>query len=323
VTPPREPSLPRVSTLTVPGCGNGARVHRRRELAWLGVDPLALLLVAAAAVCHAVWNLAAKRASDGGTVFVWMNSLGSAVILLPLVVVLIVIYPPQWSWTLPATMVVTGLLHLGYSVVLQRGYQHGDLSVVYPLARGTGPALSVGFAILVLGERPGVIGILGALGVIAGILVIGLGKAAKGAKLSAGIGYGLLTGVFIASYTVWDAWAVGPLAISPILYEWGSSAFRGMMLTPYALRRRPQIRHVWTKHRRSVFVVATIAPAAYILVLFAYRYAPVSLVAPARELSIVIGSVFAWLLLREPQAGRRITGAVVVLIGVVALAFAR
>lgn len=287
------------------------------------MDPLALLLVAAAAVCHALWNLAAKRAADGGPVFVWLNTVSSAVIYLPVVAVLVVIHPPDWNWLLLVAILVTGVLHAGYSVVLQRGYKHGDLSVVYPLARGTGPALSVGFAIVVFNERPGVVGLLGAVGVVAGILVIGLGKATTGARLSAGIGYGLLTGVFIAAYTVWDAWAVGPLAISPILFDWGNNLVRGLILTPYSLRRRAEIRRVWTEHRSSVLTVATIAPAAYILVLFAYRFAPVSLVAPARELSIVIGSVFAWLLLREPQAGRRITGAVVVLLGVAALAVAR
>lgn len=287
------------------------------------MDPLALLLVSAAAVCHALWNLAAKRAADGGTAFVWLNSCASSVIYLPIVVVIVTVYPPTWSWLLPLAIVVTGILHAGYSVVLQHGYKHGDLSVVYPLARGTGPALSVGFAIAFRGERPGLFGLLGALGVVAGILVIGLGRASSGATLTTGIGYGLLTGVFIASYTVWDAWAVGPLAISPILYDWGSTTVRSLLLTPYAVRNRPEVRRVWTEHRASILTVATIAPAAYMLVLFAYRYAPVSLVAPARELSIVIGSVLAWLLLREPQAGRRIAGAAVVLLGVAALAVAR
>ncbi|GAA4909382.1 EamA family transporter [Stackebrandtia albiflava] len=289
---------------------------------WPVVDPLALLFVAAAAVCHAVWNLYAKRAADGGPVFVWLNSVASAVIYLPVMLIAVVLSPPQWSWMLPAAMLVTAVLHLAYSVVLQRGYQRGDMSVVYPLARGTGPALSVTFAIVVFGERPGLIGILGAAGVVLGILIIGLGRS-SGTRLTAGVGYGLVTGVLIASYTVWDAWAVGPLAISPILFDWGNNLGRGLMLAPYALRRRDEIRRVWRRHRTAVLVVATIAPAAYILVLFAYRYAPVSLVAPARELSIVIGSVFAWLLLREPQAGRRITGAAVVLLGVVALAAAR
>jgi drug/metabolite transporter (DMT)-like permease len=279
-------------------------------------------LVVAAAVCHAIWNLYAKRAADGGPVFVWLNSAASTVIYAPLMLAVVIISPPQWSWLLPMAMLVTGVLHLGYSVVLQRGYQHGDMSVVYPLARGTGPALSVTFAIVVFGERPGLLGVLGAAGVVLGILIIGLGRS-SGTRLSAGVGYGLLTGVLIAGYTVWDAWAVGPLAISPILFDWGNNFSRSLMLGPYALRRRDEIRRVWREHRTAILVVSIIAPAAYILVLFAYRYAPVSLVAPARELSIVIGSVLAWLLLREQQAGRRITGAAVVLLGVVALATAR
>ncbi|HIW62315.1 MAG TPA: DMT family transporter [Candidatus Stackebrandtia excrementipullorum] len=286
------------------------------------MDPLAIILVATAAVCHAVWNLYAKRAADGGSVFVWLNSCVTTVAYLPVVVFLVVTSPPAWTWTLLIAVIVTGILHLGYTVVLQRGYQHGDMSVVYPLARGTGPALSVTFAILVFGERPGLLGMLGAVAVVGGILVIGLGRSASG-RLSAGVAYGLATGCLIASYTVWDAWAVGPLAISPILYEWGSTVTRSLLLTPHAVRHRSDIRRVWRDYRVPVFVVALIAPAAYVLVLFAYRYAPVSLVAPARELSIVIASVFAWLLLREPQAGRRITGAVVVLLGVAALAFTR
>ncbi|CAM3279343.1 DMT family transporter [Stackebrandtia soli] len=287
------------------------------------MHPIAILLVAIAAVCHAVWNLYAKRAADGGAVFVWLNSAVSTVLYLPVAIGASLLYPPQWSWVLPGAMLVTGILHSGYSVALQRGYQHGDMSVVYPLARGTGPALSVAFAVVVLGERPGVIGLIGAGAVIAGILIIGLGRAGGTGKLAAGVGYGLITGTLIASYTVWDAMSVGALAISPILLDWGNNLTRTMLLSPHSLRRRDEIRRVWRRHRTAVLVVATIAPAAYILVLFAYRYAPISFVAPARELSIVIGGILAWLLLREPQAGRRITGAAVVLLGVIALAAAK
>ena len=285
------------------------------------MDPLALILVLSAALCHAVWNLFAKRASDGGTVFVWLNSVVGVVVYLPLVIAVFIIAPPKLTWLLPTVMIVTGLLHLGYTVVLQHGYRVGDMSVVYPLARGTGPALAVLFAIIVWHENPGGWGIVGAAAVVVGILIIGLGRDENGSRsLSAGVRYGLLTGALIASYTVWDAWAVGPLAISPLIYDWGSTLTRGVALMPYAMRRRDEVRRVWNKHRVPIFVVGIAAPAAYMLVLFAYRYAPVSMVAPARETSIVIATLFAWLLLREPQAGRRILGAVVVLLGVAALA---
>jgi drug/metabolite transporter (DMT)-like permease len=286
------------------------------------VDPLAIVLVGAAAVCHALWNLAAKKAADAGAVFVWINSLGSGVIYLPVVAVAAVAYPPRLSWALAGAILVTGVLHVAYSLVLQRGYQRGDLSVVYPLARGTGPLLSVGLAIALFHEKTGVVGLAGAAGVVGGIFVIGFQPGRRDAALAAGIGYGVLTGVFIAAYTVFDAWAVGPLAISPILYDWGNNLVRAALLTPHAWKHRTEIHPIWTKYRGPILTVASIAPAAYILVLFAYRFAPVSLVAPARELSIVVGSVFAWLLLREPQAGRRVAGACLVLAGVVALATA-
>src|SRR5699024_2660025 len=214
-----------------------------------------------AVLCHAVWNLFAKRASDGGTVFVWLNSVVGVVFYLPLVIAVFVIAPPKVTWLLPTVMIVTGLLHLGYTVVLQRGYRVGDMSVVYPLARGTGPALSVTFALIVWHENPGGWGLVGAAAEVLGILIIGLGRDENGSRsLSAGVRYGLLTGALIASYTVWDAWAVGPLAISPLIYDWGSTLTRGVALTPYAMRRREEVRRVWHKHRVPIFVVGITAP---------------------------------------------------------------
>ncbi|MEV0647008.1 DMT family transporter [Phytomonospora sp. NPDC050363] len=288
------------------------------------MHPLAIVLVLAAAVTHAVWNLYAKRASDGGVVFIWLNAAVSTVVYLPVGVAALILSPPQWTPWVPVALVGSGLIHLGYFSLLQRGYRHGDLTVVYPLARGTGPALSVLMAMLFFGERPGPIGLLGAAGVVAGILIIGLSQKGDGSgKVAAGVLYGIATGLVIATYTIFDAWAVGPLAISPFIFDWVSNAVRVSVLSPYTLRRRDEIARVWREHRVPVIVVGLLAPMAYILVLFAYRYADVSLVAPARELSIVVGSLLGWLLLREQGASRRIAGAVVVLGGVIALALAR
>jgi drug/metabolite transporter (DMT)-like permease len=100
----------------------------------------------------------------------------------------------------------------------------------------------------------------------------------------------------------------------------GEAIFETAILTPYALRRRAQVSTLWREAKVPIFMVAVLSPLAYLMVLFALRLAPVSLVAPARELSIVIGGVGAWLLLGEPNPGRRLTGAVIVLAGVVALA---
>ena len=218
---------------------------------------------------------------------------------------------------------MSAVIHLGYFLLLQRGYAAGDMSVVYPLARGTGPLLSVVIAVLVLGERPGWLGCCGAAVVVVGVFVIGLsdGLPRAGANL-AGIGFGLLTGALIATYTLWDAHAVTALALSPLLFDWSCNLARSVLLTPYALMRRTALADAWRRYRAEILAVALLSPLAYVLVLFAMRLAPVSLVAPGRELSIVIAGLLAWRLLDEPQPARRLTGAGVVLVGVVLLSVA-
>ncbi|RSM38329.1 EamA family transporter [Amycolatopsis balhimycina DSM 5908] len=287
------------------------------------MNATALSLVLVAAVVHAVWNLAAKRISSGGTQFVWLYYTVSAVVLLPVTVVLLAVGPqrPQWSWLLAAAG--TSVLHVAYGIVLQRGYRAGDLSVVYPVARGTGPLLSVLAAVFVLGERPGWLGLLGAFLVIAGVLVISTGRTGSGTHaVKAGVFYGLLTGAVIAGYTLWDAHSVTGVGVPPVVYFGLGSVLQSVMLVPGALAGRAEVARIWREQRREVLLVALLSPLAYILVLFALTMAPVSLVAPARELSIVLGGLAAWLVLGERDAVRRLAGAVIVLSGIVAIAAA-
>ncbi|MDQ7806965.1 DMT family transporter [Amycolatopsis sp. A133] len=287
------------------------------------MNATALSLVLVAAVVHAAWNLAAKRVSSGGTQFVWLYYTAGAVLLLPVTVVVLVVEDdrPQWSWLLAAG--VTAVLHIAYGVVLQRGYRVGDLSVVYPVARGTGPLLSVLAAVLVLGERPGPLGLLGAFLVVAGVLVISTGHRDGDTRaVKAGIGYGLLTGAVIAGYTLWDAHSVTGLGVPPVVYFGVGSVLQSVLLVPGALADRAEVARVWREQRREVLLVAVLSPIAYVLVLYALTMAPVSLVAPARELSIVLGGLAAWLVLGERDAVRRLAGSVIVLSGIAAIAAA-
>jgi drug/metabolite transporter (DMT)-like permease len=278
------------------------------------MDPVAIVLVLCAAVAHAGWNLFAKRVPHGGALFVWLAALCSVVWLLPFVVVTVLRDGMAGMWWV--AFGVSGVIHLAYFILLQRGYRVGDLSVVYPLARGSGPLLSVVAAIWLLGERPGPTALVGAVAVIGGVFVIG-GLGIGGTR---GAGYGLATGVLIATYTLWDAHAVTALAAPPLVLMAGSSVVETVLLAPYAATRRQEIRQIWREHKVPVLAVALLSPLAYILVLFAMRLAPVSLVAPARELSIVVAGVGAWLLLGEPHPVRRLTGAVIVVAGVAAIA---
>jgi drug/metabolite transporter (DMT)-like permease len=279
------------------------------------MHPVAIALVVGAAFAHAGWNLFAKRVPDGGALFVWLTAAVAVLVQLPVAAVIVAREGMPGVWW-PA-LGVSGLVHLGYFLLLQRGYRVGDLSVVYPLARGTGPLLSVVAAIWLLRERPGVPALVGAVAVVTGVFVIGgLGI---GGRVS-GVGYGIATGALIAAYTLWDAHAVTALAVPPVVLMAGSALVETVLLAPYAFARRREVAAVWRDHRLPVLAVAVLSPLAYVLVLFAMRLAPVSLVAPARELSIVVASLAGWLLLREPNPGRRVTGAVIVLAGVASIA---
>ncbi|MFE6612290.1 EamA family transporter [Amycolatopsis sp. NPDC057786] len=292
------------------------------------MNATALSFVVIAAVIHAGWNLAAKRIRRGGARFVWAYYSLSAILLVPVMAVSLAVEPqrPQWTWLVAA--VVTAVFHVTYGIVLQRGYAVGDLSVVYPVARGTGPLISVLAAVVLLGERPGVLGLVGAFLVVAGVLVIGTGRAPEHADAAdrvarrKGLVYGLLTGLTIAAYTLWDAHSVTGLGVPPIVYFGTGAIVQSLLMTPYALKDREEVSWLWREHKGEVLIVGVLSPVAYLLVLYALQIAPVSLVAPARELSIVLGGVAAWLVLGEANAVRRLAGSVVVLAGITAIAMA-
>ncbi|BCJ37033.1 membrane protein [Actinocatenispora thailandica] len=283
----------------------------------------AIGLVLAAAVLHAIWNLAAKRYHGDGNVFVWCYMLGGAVLCLPIGLVVAIRDPAGWSWRLLAGPLVSALIHIAYALVLQAGYRRAALTVVYPVARGVGPLLTMVVAVAVLGERPGLPALAGGALVLAGITVVTtLTRAPGGGPLANGLGYGAATGATIAAYTLWDDHAVTDWHTAPIVYFAFAVTLQAALLTPAALRRRDAIRPAITRHWREIAIVAVLSPAAYILVLVAMQRLPVTVVAPTRESSIVVGSLLAWWLFAEAQPLRRVAGAIVVLTGITLLALA-
>jgi drug/metabolite transporter (DMT)-like permease len=276
----------------------------------------ALALVLTAAVLHAVWNLAAKRVELDGVAFVWLYVVGSVVLWGPVAVVWVVVQGerPSWSWVYAGAL--TAVFHIVYQLVLQHGYARGDLNLVYPLARGTGPLLTFVFAVAVLGERPDAVAVAGVFAVVAGILLISLGGPRGHGSRRAGVVWGVATGVAIAAYTLWDNHAVNALAVPPLPYFVVGLLLQLPVMTLLLGRRRVMVPLVWREARGPVLAVAVLSPMAYVLVLRAMQLAPVSLVAPARESSIVVGALLSWWLLKEPSAVRRLLGAVVVLIGI-------
>lgn len=280
----------------------------------------ALVLVLVAAVFHATWNLLAKRVGDGGPAFVWLFSLLSALVYAPLAAYFLL----RGMDLGPAEILFmggSGVLHLGYFVLLQRGYAVGDLSLVYPLARGTGPLLATAAAVVLLAERPGPVAVFGIALIAAGVFLLTREPGSlRGPGLGRGVVYGLLTGGFIAAYTVWDKQAVGALLIPPLMQSWAATLVVTLLLTPTALRDREKVLAVWRDHRPEALGVAVLSPLSYILVLTALVFTPVSYVAPAREISILIGTAMGASLLSEGHARRRLLAAGAMVAGVAALA---
>jgi len=271
-------------------------------------------LIAGAAVAHATWNVTLKRTGATGTTFLWLAFVVGAVVFAPFgVVALAGVDLAHWL----GFAAVSGVLQVGYFLLLQRGYRVGDVSIVYPLARGTGPLLSVVLAVVLLGEHPTLGGLVGAAVVIAGVVTIGL---AGDTRLNrAGVFYGLAVGVVIAIYTLWDSNAVISGGMPPVGLYWGTTTVQAVLLAPVALREA-RVAATARAHPVAIVIVGILAPLAYILVLQAVQLAPVSLVAPAREVSVVLVGLAGWLLFREPHPVQRLIGAAVVLVGVGILA---
>ncbi len=280
------------------------------------------LSILIAAALHAYWNFLAKTIPSGAP-FVWLVALCSTVILSPLVMWYSLTYGLPTDAKSIGFLAGTAVLHLIYFLTLQQGYQKADLSVVYPLARGTGPLFSTLGAVVFLQEKMNWTGVSGLCLLLTGILLIaGLTNASwKNSRNKTGILYGLVIGLMIAAYTVWDGYAVKVLVLSPILIEYFSHPFRVLALTKNAVRQWPEVRSLWRNHLPKVLAISTLGPIGFILVLYAMQTAPIHFVAPARELSIVFGVLLGGKLLSEAHYKTRLAGAFLMLIGIVCLAW--
>ena len=280
---------------------------------------LGFALVLAAAFCHATWNYLVKKL-NAGPELIWLCSLVSAAIYLPVLLYIVVSERPHIGPLEAIFIAASAVLHLGYFLLLQQGYRKGDLSLVYPTARATGPLLSASFAVLFLGESLSAQALTGALAIIGGVLGLTGGFRPTARRTWVSLAFGLGIGCFIASYTVVDAYAVASLFVPPLLIDYATIVGRLILLSPYALKRRGEMTRCWHRHRLEVIAIAVFTPLAYILVLYALTFTPVIYVAPTRELSVLLTVLAGSLLLGEGDLRRRLIWAVVILSGVALLA---
>ncbi len=281
----------------------------------------ALLLVLGAAVCHSAWNLLVKTDArrleiQSGALVVGVVLCSPALFIHPLTEV------SRSAW---AAILLSGLFETAYVFALTAAYGAGDLSLVYPVARGTPPLLVVPLAVVLLGERPSVQGLAGIGLVVVGIYAshAGLvgGRPAARANGRA-LGLALLTGVFTAGYSLVNKLGVGlvPVPLYAFLVFGVDAALIYVVrwvrggLTPPRGRDAPRGRTV---------AVGVLMMAAYLAVLAAMTMAPVSYVVAAREVSVVVTAALGALILHEPHSAARITGAAVIFAGLVVIALAR
>jgi drug/metabolite transporter (DMT)-like permease len=284
--------------------------------------PLAALgLVLGAALCHGAWNLILKM--ERGRLDVGCGALAVAVLVAtPALLVYRVTDVPATAWAL---VLVSGVFETGYFLTLSAAYRVGDLSLVYPVARGTAPVVVAPLAIALLGERPSLTGLAGVALVVVGIFasharsLLGppLGRESRRALVLA-----VITGLMTAGYSLVNklgvtlvpvplyalcVFVVDTLLIYLVLWWRGEAVL--------VARRDPR----WL----SMIAVGALMMAAYLAVLAAMARAPVTYVVAAREISIVVGALLGALVLRERHPAARIAGALVIFAGLVVIALSR
>lgn len=270
---------------------------------------IALAVALLAAVLHATWNFFLKGSGDRLATAAVMVILGAG-FYLPWVFV--VAGTPDGVWD---HIALSAVVHTVYFVALVAAYDRVDFSVAYPIARGVAPALVALGGWIFLDDRIGPAAWL-AIGAIVGTLIwLGWNPGAM-----AGMHWVLLTGLMIAVYTVNDAAAVRESGRA-LAYTVTITAASLVVLLPYVVWRQGAYSILATFRARPIALsgAAALNIGAYTLVLFAATRAPVGLVAAVRESSVVLGALAGVVILKEPFARRRLTGAAVVTAGIIAL----
>jgi len=262
-----------------------------------------------------------KRSGAAGPAFIWLFTLPSVIALAPVAIWMIVTGHATFTYQAILFLGGSALIHTVYFLLLSRGYREGDLSVVYPIARGTGPLLAGAIAIVMLKEHPSIVAIVGAFCITGGAVLLArdqrASERASGASRARSVEYGLAIGFLIGIYTVWDKWLVGGLAVSPLILEWVLSGSICLLVTPSAMANFALVKSLWSAHAKIAVGGAQLSSLSYICFLTALAAAPVSRVAPLRETSILIGALLGTRLLAEGKMRTRLFAAGAVSAGVI------
>ncbi|MCP3988205.1 MAG: EamA family transporter [Actinomycetia bacterium] len=268
---------------------------------------IATIYALVAAVLHAGWNLAAKKAFDP-FLTLWgqfiVAGAGSAVVLG------IIGSPPVGAWGWAA---LSGLIHVPYILGLAWAYRHGDFSLAYPVARGGGALVAAIGGLLLLDDELSVLAIVAILLIFAGMSLLALGAPATQVMIAIGVA------VAIGSYTVVDSHAAREYG--GVSYVFAAFVTIGVCITVAGVaggRSRDLFamgRDMWAR----AALAATMSVITYGLVLLAVQRAPVGYVTALRESSVLIASVVGWRMLHEGRGRARTMAGGVIVAGLVLL----
>jgi drug/metabolite transporter (DMT)-like permease len=270
---------------------------------------LATVLALTAAVLHASWNLLVKQSADRRLALWGQFTIGGAISAVVLAIWSVSASPPDiaWGWA-----IVSGATHVPYLMLLSRAYDRGDFSMSYPIVRGAGALAAAAGGVLLLNDS---LSVTSTIGIV--IAVLGLFVLARSGSWHV-VGAALAVASTIAVYSVVDGH--GTRQSQPVAYALALNIAAAFFVSLYAsVRSRKQMIPTLKAHWKVMSLAGVFSTVAYMLVMIAYRHAPVGYVASLRESSVVIAAFAGWKMLDEGDHKRRIASAAIVLAGLVVL----
>ena len=277
------------------------------------LDLIVFLAVLAAALMHASWNAVVRVGLDrfSSILLLSMTQSALALAMLPFVPVPAAV---SWPWVAAA-----GLLHTGYKLFLIRAYQHGDLSQIYPLARGAAPPIVAVGGVILLGERLPPTGWAAVALIAAGVALMAFRGGSVGRMPGKALAYALVTAGFVASYTLADGQGAR-IALSATAFAMWMFVGDGLTMLVYAvatrgLRAPVAVLSEW----RTGLPAGALSLGSYWIALWAFTRAPVALVAALRETSVLFAMILGVVLLKEKVGPWRVAAGLCIGAGVIAM----
>ena len=273
------------------------------------MEPIVFVAVLLAAALHALWNSLVKGGAD-------KHLSMCAVVLGHMPIALCAVFFVPFPDVASLPYLAAGIaLHLGYQFFLLRAYRSGDLTQVYPIARGAAPLIVAGVSILFLGVTLQPMELLGVAVIAAGIISISLVRQGDGARNLHAAQLALVTGCFIAAYSLVDGIGARLAGTSLGFYSWLSIG-NGILFAAFTARSAPHLLpRVFTTGLRTFVIGGAASFIAYVLVIWAFTQAPIALVTALRETSIVFALLIGVGFLKERLDLAKVLSTMITLFG--------